>query len=275
MKTNQNKNDGIKDHSTQIIIILGIITILLLCFWIYILWSKHGNLPWYNDLLSVSTPSFFFALIVMFFQNKFQKKIYERYSFFRSLKKHGIKNMHHGKQETLSRWIRNAKNEICITGYRLIVTLNLLDDLIFALKKSKGLKVKILTCPPWSDTYMKIFNDDSSTNYLLVLNKLRENIPNFDKRISIKVTDKPLFNDTYIVDNYLITSPYMHNLVRENEKSSLITADEYFSIEVAEGSRLFRFFKEDFISVWESNETKDINPAFKPFNAKEIEGRLI
>jgi len=275
MKKSRKKLLTYNDHSSQILIIVVAITLFLLCSWIYILWSKQDSLPWYTDLLSGSASSFFFAAIIMFFQNRFQQKIYSRDTFYKSLKKHGIKDMHHDKKEVLSEWMRNAKKEVYITGYRLIITLELIDDLIFALNNSKELNVKILTCPPWSDTYKKIFNDDTSINYMLILKKLKDKIPDFDKRISFRFTDKPLFNDTYIIDHYLITSPYVHNRSKSDAKLGVITADKYFSLEIDDNSNLFYFFKEDFLAVWESDEATNVNPNFEWFNLQEIEEKLI
>ncbi|MDR0437123.1 MAG: hypothetical protein LBH22_02335 [Bacteroidales bacterium] len=200
--------------------------------------------------------------------------MYERDAFFKSLKRHGIKDMHHDKKVVLSDWIRNAKNEVCIVGYRLIITLDLIDDLICALNTNKGLNVKILACPPWTDTYKKIFEDDCSMNYAFILKKLKDSVPDFEQRISFRITSKPLFNDTYIVDHYIITSPYVHNKNKVNQKAGIITADRFFSLEIADDSNLFHFFKEDFVSVWESNETKDINLCFELFGSKEIGDRL-
>jgi len=210
----------------------------------------------------------------MFFQNQFKEKVYARDTFYKSIKKYGIKNMHHDKKNVLSSWIREAEKEVYVTGYRFIMTLELIDDLIYALNKSKELTVKILTCPPWTDTYKKIFDDDASINYMLILKKLKESIPDFDNRISFKYTDKPLFNDTYIVDDHLITSPYVHNRNKVNEKIVVITANKFFSLEIIENSSLFNFFKEDFISIWEDGKTKDINANFEMFDSKEIKDRL-
>jgi hypothetical protein len=274
MGKSEKKDDRLDDQSKRTLIAVGVITFVLLGTWIFVLWSRQGNLPWYTDILNGSTTSFFFAFVIMFFENRFQQEIYSRDEFFKSLKKHGIKNMHHDKKKVLSTWLREAEKEVCITGYRLIMTLDLLDDLIFALNNSKELKVKFLTCPPWSDTYKKIFDDDSSLNYAFIFKKLKEKIPDFDKRIAVKFTDKPLFNDTYITDNYLITSPYVHNRSTSDSKTGVITADKFFSLEIANDSSLFQFFRDDFMSVWENEKTVDMNADFALFDAKDVEDRL-
>jgi len=273
MKKIKKNENNLNDYSVKILYIVGLITLFLLCFWVFILWSRKNDLPWYTDLLSGGTTSFFFAFIIMFFQNRFQQLVYARDSFYKSIKRYGIKDMHHDKKTVLSNWIKDAEKEIYITGYRLIITFDLLNDLIYALNKSKELTVKILTCPPWTDTYKKIFDDDYSINYLLIFKKLKENILDFDKRISFKYTDKPLFNDTYIVDDHLITSPYVHNKNKTNERLGVITADKFFSLEIIENSSLFNFFKEDFMSVWENKDTKDID--FEIFNSTEIMNKII
>jgi hypothetical protein len=273
MKRHKKRKSYIKDHPTQVLFVEGLITVLLFSFWIYTLWSRQGELPWYTYLLGGSTTSFFVAFVVMYIQNLHQKKINERNEFFRSLKEHGIENMHHNKKDVLISWIRNAKKEVYITGYRQILTLSLLDDLLFALNNSKELKIMILACPPWMDTYKRIFNDDTSINYIALIKKLKDKVPDFNRRIFIRFTEKPLFNDTYIIDHHLITSPYVHNRVKTGLTPDIITADQFFSLEVADDSNLFNFFKEDFMAVWETADS--LNEDFELFTSCEIKERLI
>lgn len=275
MKSFKKNSDNLDDHSARILFIVGFVTFFLVCFWLYTSWSKHGNLPWYTDLLSGGASSFLFAFIIMIFQNRFQQRLYARDAFFKSLKKHGIKDMHHDKKSVLSSWIKNAKKEVCMTGYRQILTLALIDDLLYALNNSSELHVKILACPPWTDTYKKIFNDDTSINYITLLKKLRDKVPDFERRISIKFTDKPLFNDTYIIDHYLITSPYVHNRCKAGVTPGVITADRFFSLEIDDDSSLYHFFKEDFMAVWESDLTTSLNVDFELFTSNEIKEKLL
>jgi hypothetical protein len=275
MKDSKKSSDNLDDHSKRILFIVGAVTLFLLFVWMYTLWSRRGDLPWYIDLLSGGASSFLFAFIIMIFQNRFQQRLYARDAFFKSLKKHGIKDMHHEKKTVLSPWIRNARKEVCMTGYRQFLTLAVLDDLIYALDNSKELCVKILACPPWTDTYKKIFDDDTSINYITLLKKLKDKVPDFKRRISIRFTEKPLFNDTYIIDHYLITSPYVHNRSKASVTPGVITADKFFSLEIDDDSSLYHFFKEDFMAVWESNLTKALDDDFELFNSSEVEEKLI
>jgi hypothetical protein len=276
MKNNKERGNLLKDHPTQVLLVEGLITVLLLCFWVYTLWSRQGNLPWYADLLGGSTTSFFVAFVVMYIQNLHQKKINERNDFFRSLKEHGIENMHHNKKDVLTAWIKNANNEIYITGYRLILTLSLLDDLLDALSRNKKLEVKLLACPPWTDTYKKIFgDDDASINYLSLIKKLKDKVSDFEDRVDIRFTDNPLFNDTYIIDNHLITSPYVHNRVNTESTSNIITADRFFSLEITDNSSLFNFFKDDFVAVWDSDSTKKLDADIDLLTSDEAKDMLV
>jgi len=264
---NRNKKNKVKsklggksklnDHSKHLVILVGVLALLFLIAYAIVLILVDGT-TWYTAILGSAFTSFMMAFIVMIIQNRFKQKLFERDNFYQTLKEHGIQALHFSKKESIIEWLRQARREIYITGYRLIMTSDIVESIIEALKRSPELKIRFLTCPPWNETYKKIFDDDSRHCYINIIKKIRDSIPNCENRVQFRCTGKPLFNDTYIVDDKLITSPYVHNRVRVDNANNVITADKFFSLEVSSMSSLFDFFKEDFLAVWESPQTKEL-----------------
>ena len=93
-----------------------------------------------------------------------------------------------------------------------------------------------------------------------------------NKEYSIYFTDKPLFSDTYKVDQNLVTGPYMHN--RDGEYKRLMAKD-FFSYNLVKKSRLYELVESEFLTLceeatheldwekfaraYEEQETKDLN----------------
>ena len=61
-------------------------------------------------------------------------------------------------------------------------------------------------------------------NYITVFDAIKRGSHNVTELCEIRFTNKPLFNDTYKVDNHLITGPYMHN---RDEINKRITANDF------------------------------------------------
>ena len=71
-------------------------------------------------------------------------------------------------------------------------------------------------------------------------------------KIGIEYERLPVFNDTYKVDNRIITGPYLHCTDPRNRR--LITAKDFFSLDITDSNKeLYRLMEADYISVWEQS----------------------
>ena len=72
----------------------------------------------------------------------------------------------------------------------------------------------------------------------------------YNIRLEIRMTEKPIFNDTYRVDDRFVTGPYLHCLNQNNQK---ITAKDFFSLDINDAKKeLFGIISKDYMAVWNS-----------------------
>ena len=264
------KNKGSGNILQISLITIGVLFVVLTSAWIYSLLNPVEDTPWYVALLSEASIALFISGVILSIESFFAYNREKSDLFFRSLKEYGIEHMHHGKKSVLKKLLsKNGVSRISLSGYRLLVTLEIAESIIQPLLKNPDSNLQILACPPWSTTYQQIFDDDATDVYVKLLQRLDTAGVNLQKQVSFRFTDNPIFNDTVIVDDFLITSPYMHNYENEvadetnleaevDKKASIIGAEEFFCIEVKEKSPLFKFYEEDFLAVWKQEATKEL-----------------
>lgn len=111
--------------------------------------------------------------------------------------------------------------------------------------------VKLLTVAPWSNTFALVYgSEDVTDNYFKVINDLCMYRQEFGINLEIRMTNKPIFNDTYKVDDRFITGPYLHCTNDYNQK---ITARDFFSLDINDPKKeLFNIIFKDYMAVWDS-----------------------
>ena len=88
-----------------------------------------------------------------------------------------------------------------------------------------------------SDNYIKIFSDLCSC------------AENYGTNLEIRFTEKPIFNDTYKIDDRFITGPYLHCSDKNNGR---ITAKDFFSLDINDPQKeLYGLIYKDYMTVWE------------------------
>ena len=171
--------------------------------------------------------------------------------FISKLKDFGIENLHFNKSETLEKLIPSCRNEIWISGYRLIMTSKptFRNALVMACKRSHNLNVKLLVVPPWTVTYDKTYGqEDTTANYLVVLRDLCECVEKYNLNLEVRFADHPLFSDTYNDDDRFITGPYLNCIDRYKNR---ITAKDFFSLDVVGTNKdLYNIIYNDYMTVW-------------------------
>ena len=177
--------------------------------------------------------------------------------YISNLKSFGIENLQFHKDELLESIMPKCRKEIWITGYRLIMTakISFCDALREACKRTHGLKVLVLLVPPWCETFQLVYGkEDVTDNYIKVFSMLCDCIEKYNTNVEIRFTDKPIFNDTYKVDDRIITSPYLHCV---NDSDGKITAKDFFSIDINDPRKaLYDLTKDDYMAVWSKSNAK-------------------
>lgn len=179
--------------------------------------------------------------------------------YINNLKSFGIENLRFHKDELLELLIPKCQNEIWITGYRLIMTgkKSFRKALRQACAEAEDLRIRVLVVPPWSGTYQLVYGiEDVSDNYIKIFSDLCGCAVKYGTNLEIRFTEKPIFNDTYKVDDRFITGPYLHCLDKNNGR---ITAKDFFSLDINDPQKeLYRLIYKDYMTVWnESGERLD------------------
>ena len=175
--------------------------------------------------------------------------------YINTLKSFGIDNLQFHKDELLESVIPSCSKEIWISGYRLIITAK--TSFRKAMKEfcsnasSKHPTVRLLTVAPWSDTFALVYGtEDVTDNYFKVISDLCRYRKDYGTNIEIRMTNKPIFNDTYKVDDRFVTGPYLHCTDSYNKK---ITARDFFSLDINDPKKeLYDIILKDYTAVWES-----------------------
>ena len=172
-------------------------------------------------------------------------------TYINKLKSYGVENLQFNKNELLEGIIPTCRNELWISGCRLIMTskASFRQAMITACKRSKNLHIKILATPQWSVAYQLTYGqEDVSLNYLKILKDLLECCKHDGLSLEVHFSEKPLFSDTYKVDDRFITGPYLHCADRYNGR---ITAKDFFSLDISDpNTELYRVIQSDYMTLW-------------------------
>ena len=192
-------------------------------------------------------------------------------AYISKLKSFGIENLQFNKNEILESVIPNCRKEIWISGCRLIMTSksSFRRALVLACKRSEQMRIKLLAAPPWSSAYQLVYGDEPvSLNYIKILKDLLECTKQYDLLLEVHFSHKPLFSDTYKVDDRFITGPYLNCADRYNNR---ITAKDFFSLDITDPDKeLYQIIYDDYMALWdEAAEKLDLQKFAQAISAVE------
>ena len=201
----------------NVVIVVILFAIVVLSVLIYLSPQARHNDVSANILMAVFT-SFLATIMSLVAEIYVKYKDNERDQFLEDIHTFGINNLNKNKEEVLAELLKDCDSMIWISGYRLIMTNRIKKDVADAIRR--GAEVKAILCPPWSQAFHMVYGTNAKVadNYFQVLYAIyqaKEGMEN--KEYSIYFTDKPLFSDTYKVDQNLVTGPYMHNRDGESD----------------------------------------------------------
>lgn len=168
----------------------------------------------------------------------------------------GITDLHFNKQQLLEHLLKSCDREVWVSGYRLILTSQITASLSEAIKQ--GATIRMLISPPWMDGFQLVYGENERVidNYCKVFSAIARaardaDLP-VDRVCEVRFTRKPLFSDTYKVDQHIVTGPYMHN---RDEDDHRITANEFFTYNLIRKSRLYQLVEDEYMTLWQEAES--------------------
>lgn len=230
------------------LLLLIMLTVIFLVVWLL---TSGGGV--FHDLSIAFSTSLLASVLCLFSDSILKYRESKNDEYINTLKSFGIENLQFHKDELLEFIIPKCSDQIWISGYRLIMTAkaSFLDALTAACRNHPGISIKVLTVAPWSETFRLVYGDEDVTdNYLKVFYTLCDCIKKYNVHLEIRMTEKPIFNDTYRVDDRFITGPYLHCMNQKNQK---ITAKDFFSLDINDSRKeLFSIISKDYLAVWDS-----------------------
>lgn len=231
--------------------LLFVCTVFFLALWLL----SDGNLA---QELSLAIATSLMASLLCLVSDTFLKiRESKNDKYISTLKSYGIANLQFNKNELLESIIPHCRKEIWISGCRLVMTSksSFRDALVTACMRSRNMHIKLLATPPWSTAYQLIYGDEDVTlNYLKILQDLLICVENHRLDLEVRFSEKPLFSDTYKVDNRFVTGPYLHCA---DENNNRITAKDFFSLDITSPeTELYKLFYSDYMTLWKEAATE-------------------
>ena len=207
-----------------------------------------SSVPFFNELALAAATSFLASIFCLFSDVYVQYRNCERDGLLSGLHEFGIQDLHFNKGDLLSSLLASCEKTVWISGYRMILTNRLAPK--FRQAMERGASAKVLLCPPWSQGFQVVYGckEKVADNYLNVIHALYDGCGGNLERCHVRFTHKPLFNDTYRLDNEIVTGPYMHNRDSEHHR---ITANDFFTYDLIRKSRLYELVEDEFLTLWE------------------------
>lgn len=212
-----------------------------------------NSISFFNELSLAAATSFLASIFCLFSDVYVQFKNCERDGLLSGLHEFGIQDLHFNKGELISTLLPTCEKTVWISGYRMLLTSRLAPQ--FRAAMERGAAAKLLLCPPWSCGFQLVYgrNEKVSDWYLTVIHALYEGCGGDPARLEIRFTHKPFFNDTYRLDDQLITGPYMHNRDPEHRR---ISANDFFTYDLIRKSRLYELVEAEFLTLWDEAAEK-------------------
>jgi hypothetical protein len=231
---------------TTVYVLISFVALFLISLLVFYV-SKDSVV---NELFLGIFTSILASILLIVFELYTKYKEFENVEFIDNLYSFGIHNLHFDKKAILENLLPKADKQIWISGYRLILTSEVAKLLLDAL--DRGVSVRMLVCPPWETAYCLTYGMQKGIidNYFKIFSILNKT-ENKEKpgMFEVGFTNKPLFNDSYRIDDKIVTSPFMHNT---DIVSGVMTAHDFFTYELDEKYRLFQLIEEEYKVLWQS-----------------------
>lgn len=231
----------------NVIVMLFLVLIIVILLFVYIspLWKDNEVVA--NIALAVFT-SLLATILAMCAEIYVQFKAYENDQFLEDIHTFGIANLNQDKGALLQEFLSECDHEIWISGYRLILTDTLKSDISKAVER--GAAVKAVICPPWTEAFRMVYGEHEKVMdyYFNVFHAISMAKKHSENKFEIRFIDKPIFSDTYKIDQNLVTGPYMHN---RDEQYNWTMAKDFFSYILIKKSKLYHLVETEYLTLFE------------------------
>lgn len=230
-------------NKLSVTIILGIVEIVSIVLYIQP-WTQEKAII--KEILMAVFTSLLVSILVLVTEIYVEYKDNERDQFLEDVHTFGIAGLNQNKEELLGNLLKNCDATIWISGYRLIMTNNLKND--FAQAMERGASGTAVLCAPWTNSFKLVYgtNEKVMNNYFEVFHSISGALKKTDRSFHVYISEKPIFSDTYRIDQNLITGPYMHNTDPEYGR---IMAKDFFSYNLSKKSRLYELVENEYITL--------------------------
>lgn len=204
-----------------------------------------------NLWLAIST-SLMASVLVLASETYVKFRQHQNDLFLEGVTKLGISNLHFDRAALLSELLEDCDRVFWAVGYRHIVTRSLAKRLEAAAERDVA--IRILVVPPWTASFRLVYGEHErvSDNYFTIFQSIWHGRTGRDmSNIEVRFVNRPLFNDTYKVDEAVVTGPYMHNADRDHGK---LTANDFFTYELHRSSRLHGLVLDEYEVLWDCAE---------------------
>ncbi|MGQ4538201.1 hypothetical protein ACUH94_06665 [Dermabacteraceae bacterium P7074] len=231
--------------------------------WYVHTWDDPGVVG--NLALAVAT-SFMATFLIYVVQTYLDYMNRRNEKYLLDIRKMGIGSLHFDKQVRIAKLLDNAVLRCKAVGYRYILTADLsekLEDLL-----ARGGSLELLIVPPWAEAFKAVYGDKEriAGNYLTVMYAAMRGVEKrlgntcvygtdtsvlakaLQERVKIRFVDRPIFNDTYMIDDTIITGPYLHNTDKCYGK---ISAKDFFTYELLKGHPPFKLIHQEVETLWD------------------------
>lgn len=233
----------------QVIIALILLLVFVLSIIFYLIPDVRGNEIAANLLLAlftsllVSVFTLSADIIVAYNQHKNE-------TYLENLREFGIGNLYSNKEIILREYLQDCDHLIWISGYRLILTRKLEREIGESIER--GADFRALICPPWTEAFKMVYgtNEKVMDNYFIIFHSVheaRKATKKDSRRDSVVFVNKPIFSDTYRIDQKLITGPYMHN---RDRKYNRLMAKDFFSYDIIKQSSLSKLINDEYETLF-------------------------
>lgn len=234
----------------NVVVLIVLILIFVISIFAYLHPSCRNNDVLANIALALFT-SLLATIFAMIAEIYVSYKSSEKDKFLEDIHVFGIEYLNLNKTELLKKLLKDSDRDIWISGYRLILTNNIKKDIAEAVKR--GANVTTVICPPWSKAFELVYgaNEKVVDNYYSVFHAIYEAVEERGGQVEkhkVYIVNKPIFSDTYKIDQTIVTGPYLHNRDKEYKR---IMAKDFFSYVLVRESPLYQLIKNEYETLLE------------------------
>lgn len=258
----------ISTHTLSAFAIAGILVALTILSAVAYIYNGLGEVA--GELMLAFTTSLLVSAVCLIIDAVSQYRMARNEKYLMDMKRFGIDQLNFDKQLLLIEYVHNARDMIWLSGCRHILNSSIAAYLQRAV--SKGMNMRVLSSPPWSEAYNLIYDDAESTinNYIKLFRMTLicdagNQCSDVIDRCEFRFSEKPFFNDIYRIDDTIITSAYSYYGDKRGshlDGKAEATARDFFTMVTHDGSKLFMNMCEEYVTLWNSCAYKLDNRKF-------------